>query len=94
MRGVQEVRRPLVYLLGANAPSAVASPFLVYGLDLGVEGSAIANVLAQAAAAALFVRALLPHRRRAAAALARDARAARRSAATSWPARWRWRWPS
>ena len=59
MRGVQEVRRPLVYLLGANAVSAAASPFLVYGLDLGIEGSAIANVLAQAIAAALFLRALL-----------------------------------
>ena len=59
MRGVQEVRRPLVFLLGANAASAIASPFLVYGLDLGVEGSAIANVVAQTAAAALFVRALL-----------------------------------
>ena len=59
MRGVQEVRRPLAYLLGANAVSAAASPFLVYGLDLGIEGSAIANVLAQAIAAALFLRALL-----------------------------------
>src|SRR6185503_9577398 len=41
MRGVQEVRRPLTYLLGANAVSAAASPFLVYGLDMGVAGSAV-----------------------------------------------------
>ena len=59
MRGIQDVRRPLVYLLGANAASAAASPFLVYGLDLGVAGSALANVLAQGVAAALFLRALL-----------------------------------
>jgi Na+-driven multidrug efflux pump len=59
MRGVQDTRRPLAYLLGANAASAVASPVLVYGLDLGVEGSAVANVVAQAAAAGLFVRALV-----------------------------------
>jgi len=59
MRGVQDVRRPLVYLIAANVASAVASPVLVYGLDMGLEGSAVANVLAQTVAAGLFVRHLL-----------------------------------
>ncbi len=59
MRGVQDTRRPLLYLIGANVLSAVASPVLVYGLDLGLAGSAVANVLAQTLAAALFVRRLV-----------------------------------
>ena len=58
MRGVQDVRRPLVYLLGAMALSAVLCPLLVFPLGLGLEGSAIANVVSQALAAALFLRAL------------------------------------
>lgn len=58
MRGVQELRFPLVVLLGANVVSAIASPVLVYPLGLGVEGSAIANVAGQAIAVALFLRAL------------------------------------
>ena len=62
MRGVQDVRRPLVYLLGAMALSAVLCPLLVFPLGLGLEGSAIANVVSQAISAALFLRAL--HRER------------------------------
>ena len=62
MRGVQDVRRPLVFLLGANALSAVLCPVLVYPLGLGLEGSAVANVVSQAVGAALFLRAL--HRER------------------------------
>jgi putative MATE family efflux protein len=58
MRGVQDVRRPLVFLLGANALSAVLCPLLVYPLGLGLEGSAIANVFSQAVGASLFLRAL------------------------------------
>ena len=56
------MRRPLVYLLGANALSAVLCPLLVFPLGLGIEGSAISNVVAQGIAAALFLRAL--HRER------------------------------
>ena len=59
LRGVHDTRRPLVYLISANVASAIASPILVYGLDLGLRGSAIANVAAQLIAAGLFVRALL-----------------------------------
>jgi putative MATE family efflux protein len=58
MRGVQETRQPVRIVLVANAISAAASPVLVYGLHLGLDGSAIANVGAQAVGATLFVRAL------------------------------------
>jgi putative MATE family efflux protein len=62
MRGVQDTRRPLLILLAANLLSAVACPLLVYVAALGIAGSAIANVFAQAIAAALFVRALVNER--------------------------------
>jgi MATE family, multidrug efflux pump len=62
MRGVQDTRRPLVYLLAANAASAAVSPLLVYPAGLGIRGSAIANVLAQTVAAGLFLRALVRER--------------------------------
>jgi putative MATE family efflux protein len=59
LRGVQDTRRPLHYALAAYALSAVLCPILVYPLDLGLAGSAIANVTAQAVGGALFVRALV-----------------------------------
>ncbi len=59
MRGVQETRRPLVIVLGANLLSAVLSPMLVYPMGLGLAGSAVANVAAQAVATVLFLRALV-----------------------------------
>jgi putative MATE family efflux protein len=62
LRGVQDTRRPLRYVLGANVLSAALSPLLVYGLRLGLSGSAIANVTAQTISGALFVRALLAER--------------------------------
>jgi putative MATE family efflux protein len=58
MRGVQRTREPVVIVLIANALSAVASPLLVYPAGLGLEGSAWANVGAQAVGAALFIRSL------------------------------------
>jgi putative MATE family efflux protein len=58
MRGVQRTREPVRIVLAANALSAIASPILVYPLHLGLEGSAIANVAAQAIGGTLFLRAL------------------------------------
>jgi putative MATE family efflux protein len=58
MRGVQDTRRPLRYVLAGNGISAALCPILVYGADLGLEGSAIANVAAQLISASLFLRAL------------------------------------
>ncbi|MFD9740218.1 MATE family efflux transporter [Umezawaea sp. NPDC059074] len=58
MRGVQETARPLRYVLLGNGLSAVLCPVLVYPVGLGLEGSAIANVVAQVVSASLFFRAL------------------------------------
>ena len=69
MRGVQRTREPVVIVIAANALSAVLCPVLVYPAGIGLEGSAIANVIAQAVGALLFVRAL----RRAAARVRPDA---------------------
>jgi len=59
MRGIQNLRRPLVYLMIANAVSAVLAPVFVYAMDMGLDGSAVANVIGQTIAATLFVQALL-----------------------------------
>src|SRR4051794_36002344 len=58
MRGVQDTRRPLYYVLAANTISAVLCPVLVYPVGLGLTGSAVANVTAQTVVGLLFVRAL------------------------------------
>ncbi|GAA2369252.1 MATE family efflux transporter [Catellatospora methionotrophica] len=62
MRGVQDTRRPLRYVLGANLASAVLCPLLVYTLGWGMVGSAWANVAAQTASGGLFLRALIVER--------------------------------
>ncbi|GAA1222032.1 MATE family efflux transporter [Prauserella alba] len=58
MRGVQDAVRPLRYVLAGNGLSAVLCPVFVYPLGWGLEGSAIANVVAQTVAGGLFLRAL------------------------------------
>ncbi|MHC1560321.1 MATE family efflux transporter [Actinomycetospora sp. C-140] len=66
MRGVQDTRRPIVIVLAGNGFSAVLCPLLVYGVGplprLGLEGSAWANVVAQATVGVLFVGALARER--------------------------------
>ncbi|WP_181784379.1 MATE family efflux transporter [Pseudonocardia pini] len=59
MRGVQDTARPLRYVLAGNGISAVLCPILVHTLGWGLEGSAVANVVAQVIVAGLFLRALL-----------------------------------
>lgn len=63
MRGVQDTARPLRYVLVGNGISAVICPVLVHGAGpvpgWGLDGSAVANVVAQVLAAGLFCRALL-----------------------------------
>jgi putative MATE family efflux protein len=62
LRGVQDTRRPVRYVLAGNLCSAVLCPVLVYGAGWGLAGSAVANVAAQLVAATLFVRALRAER--------------------------------
>jgi putative MATE family efflux protein len=59
MRGVQDTRRPLIFVLGANVVSAVLCPLLVYPAGLGLTGSAVANVVAQTSSGGLFLLALV-----------------------------------
>ncbi|MFI1459602.1 MATE family efflux transporter [Nocardia carnea] len=63
MRGVQQTRRPLTYVVAGLALSAVLCPLLVHGLAglprLGLPGSAVANVIGQLVTAVLFVGALV-----------------------------------
>jgi putative MATE family efflux protein len=59
MRGVQDTRRPLVFVLGANVLSAILCPVLVYPLGWGLTGSAVANVTAQTVSGGLFLIALV-----------------------------------
>jgi len=58
MRGIQRTRQPVLIVLVANGLSAVASPLFVYTADLGLQGSAWANLGAQALAGVWFVVAL------------------------------------
>ncbi|WIM95394.1 MATE family efflux transporter [Actinoplanes oblitus] len=64
MRGVQDTRRPLFIVLGANVLSAILCPLLVYPAGLGLTGSAIANVTAQTVGGWLFLLALVRETRR------------------------------
>lgn len=59
MRGVQETRKPTMYVVVAFGISLVLLPIFVYALGWGLIGSAIANVVAQMIGGALFIRALL-----------------------------------
>jgi putative MATE family efflux protein len=59
MRGVQETRRPLIFVLGANVLSAVLCPLLVYPVGWGLTGSAVANVIAQTVSGGFFLWALI-----------------------------------
>jgi putative MATE family efflux protein len=71
LRGVQELRRPVGYVLAGSLVSLVLCPVLVHPAGLGLPGSAVANVVGQAVSAGLFVAALVregvPWRPRAAA---------------------------
>ncbi|CAA9210798.1 MAG: putative DNA-damage-inducible protein F [uncultured Blastococcus sp.] len=59
LRGVQQLRRPVRYVLAGSLLSLVLCPLLVYPVGLGLVGSAVANVAGQALTAGLFVRALV-----------------------------------
>jgi MATE family, multidrug efflux pump len=58
LRGVADLRTPLVILLAGNALNVVLEVLFVYGFDWGIEGSAWGTVVAQAVMGAGFVVAL------------------------------------
>jgi putative MATE family efflux protein len=55
MRALQDTRTPLVVIGVANVASIALSAALVFGAGLGIRGSAIANVAAQAASGLVFL---------------------------------------
>jgi putative MATE family efflux protein len=55
---VQDLRRPVGYVLAGSLVSLVLCPLLVQPVGLGLVGSALANVAGQAVAACFFGRAL------------------------------------
>jgi putative MATE family efflux protein len=58
LRGVQELHKPVRYVLAGSLVSLVLCPLLVHSVGLGLPGSAVANLSGQTVSAALFVRAL------------------------------------
>jgi putative MATE family efflux protein len=59
LRGMSRLREPLVILVVANVVNVVLELVLVYGLDLGLDGSALGTVLAQLGMGAAFAALLL-----------------------------------
>jgi putative MATE family efflux protein len=59
LRGVSDLRTPLVIVVVANAANVVLNLVFIYGLGWGLSGSAAATVVAQAGMGAAFVWALL-----------------------------------
>jgi MATE family, multidrug efflux pump len=59
LRGVSDLRTPLVIVVVANVANVVLNVVFIYGLDWGLSGSAAATVVAQAGMGAAFVLALL-----------------------------------
>ena len=61
MRGVNDLRRPLVIVAVANAANVVLEIVAVYVLNLGIAGSAWSTVIVQIGAALAFSGVLAPH---------------------------------
>jgi putative MATE family efflux protein len=59
LRGMSRLREPLVILVAANAVNVVLELILVYGLDTGLDGSALGTVLAQLGMGVAFAALLL-----------------------------------
>jgi MATE family multidrug resistance protein len=54
-RGHQDTRTPLIVAAGVNGINLVLAPILIFALGLGVEGAAIATVIAQVVGAVWFL---------------------------------------
>ena len=61
LRGMEDLRTPLVIVLVANGVNLVLEIVAVYLLDLGIAGSAWSTVVVQALAAVAFLSVMRPH---------------------------------
>jgi putative MATE family efflux protein len=59
LRGIADLRTPLVILVVANVVNAILEVVLVYGFDTGLDGSALGTVVAQAGMGVAFAWMLL-----------------------------------
>ena len=59
LRGISDLRTPLVIVVAAQLANVVLELWLVYGLDWGLDGSAAGTVIAQAGMGAAFAVVLL-----------------------------------
>jgi putative MATE family efflux protein len=85
LRGLQDTRTPLVVAVWANAANVALNLVLVYGLGLGIAGSALGTVMAQTAAAAAYLRVVVRGALQSEVSLAPDWGGVRQSFATSAP---------
>ncbi|WP_107705112.1 MATE family efflux transporter [Nocardioides allogilvus] len=72
LRGLQDTRTPLWVAVGGNIANIVLNVVFVYGLDLGIAGSALGSVLAQLASAGVLVAVVVRAARREGAPLTPD----------------------
>jgi putative MATE family efflux protein len=80
LRGLQDTRTPLVIAVLGNLANIVLNLLLVYGLDLGIAGSAIGTDLAQLGSAVALVAVVVRAARREGASLRPDLPGVRRAA--------------
>ena len=80
LRGLQDTRTPLVVAVSGNLANVALNYLLVYGLDLGIAGSALGTDLAQLASAAALVGVVVRGARREGASLRPDLAGVRRAA--------------
>jgi putative MATE family efflux protein len=85
LRGLQDTRTPLVVSVGANLLNIALNILLVYGVGLGIAGSALGTVLAQLAAAAIFTSVVVRGARRGGVGLRPDWPGIRASAGAAAP---------
>jgi MATE family, multidrug efflux pump len=85
LRGLQDTRTPLVVSVGANLVNIALNILLVYGVGLGIAGSALGTVLAQLAAAAIFTSVVVRGARRGGVGLRPDWPGIRASAGAAVP---------
>lgn len=80
VRGLQDTITPLVVVVASNVANIALNLALVYGLGLGIAGSAVGTLIAQTGAALALTAVVVRHARRRAVALRPHRRGLRQSA--------------